>query len=36
VVDRIHLGHIPGVSDENMHTILAELQAADRKTLASK
>jgi probable F420-dependent oxidoreductase len=35
VVDRIHLGHIPGTSDEDMHKILAELQAADRKTLAS-
>ena len=36
VVDRIHLGRIKGLPDEQMAAILAELQAADRATLAAK
>lgn len=35
VVDRIHLGRIPGVADDQMASILSELQSADRTTLAA-
>jgi probable F420-dependent oxidoreductase len=35
LVDRIHLSKIAGLPDEQMQAILAELQAADRKTLAA-